>query len=302
MFPKISIITPSFNQAPFLEETILSVLNQDYPNLEYIIVDGGSTDGSVDVIKRYEAYISFWISEKDGGMYDALNKGFERSSGEIMAYINSDDIYTHDIFKKVARIFSDLPKVDWITGKTDYIDARGLATGVAMKKTYSQVLLRNGLYQSPYAYVVNQNAVFWRRSLWDKVGRIKNGLKFAGDFFLWVKFSRHAELCFVDEIFSSFRRHDKQKSLERTSYIKESHSIKKPSVWLLAKMIFGGKSYLGEPLVAPIIKYNGLANGWEISYESSRFSPQKSLYLMKGLAISMIKSVLSLNKSGLHRS
>ena len=297
-FPKISIVTPSLNQAPFLEETVLSVLNQNYLNLEYMIIDGGSTDGSIDIIKKYERGLSYWISEKDKGMYDAINKGFERSSGEIMAYINSDDVYTPDTFKKIARLFSDLPQVDWITGRTGYIDERGVVTGVAVKKTYNRMLLRNGFYQSPYSYVVNQNAVFWRRRLWNTVEEIKNGLKFAGDFFLWVKFSEHAELYFVDEVFSSFRRHSMQKSLETSLYIKEAHSIKKPNPRLLANMILGRKVHLAEPLIEPIIRYDGLAKEWKIFHERTRFSLQKSVRLMKGLAFGMIKSVLNLNKSG----
>ena len=114
-FPRISIVTPSFNQGQFLEQTIRSVLSQGYPNLEYIIIDGGSTDGSVEIIKRYEKQIFFWCSEKDKGHYDAINKGFSRSTGDILAWINSDDIYFPWTLMTVATMMSSVPEVQWLS-------------------------------------------------------------------------------------------------------------------------------------------------------------------------------------------
>src|SRR5215204_5758135 len=109
--PKISIVTPSYNQAEFIEETILSVINQNYPNLEYIVIDGGSTDGSVEIIKKYEQYFSYWVSEPDKGHADALNKGFAKATGEVMAWINSDDKYFPWTFATVAEVYSQFPEV-----------------------------------------------------------------------------------------------------------------------------------------------------------------------------------------------
>jgi glycosyltransferase involved in cell wall biosynthesis len=113
---KISIITPSFNQAQYLERTIQSVLDQNYPDLEYIIIDGGSVDGSVDVIKKYEKNIAFWVSEKDGGQTDALNKGFKKATGEIIGWQNSDDIYLAGSFEKISQVFNELPDTDIVFG------------------------------------------------------------------------------------------------------------------------------------------------------------------------------------------
>ena len=116
-FPRLSIVTPSFNQGEFLEEAIVSVLEQNYPNLEFIVIDGGSTDALVKIIRKYESYITYWISEPDDGHGDALNKGFNRSSGEIMAWLNSDDKYCPNAFSTVVELFTTFKDVQWLTGK-----------------------------------------------------------------------------------------------------------------------------------------------------------------------------------------
>jgi glycosyltransferase involved in cell wall biosynthesis len=162
--PKISIVTPSYNQGRFLEETILSVLDQGYPDLEYVLIDGGSGDDSVDIIKKYQQNLHYWVSEKDEGHGHAINKGFSRTTGEIMAWINSDDKYTPWSFKVVSEIFTQFPHVMWIVGFNSWWNSDGAMTGAAriQKKIYDYLL-------GNYAWI-QQESVFWRRSLWDKVG------------------------------------------------------------------------------------------------------------------------------------
>src|SRR5437868_9654465 len=118
MPPKISIVTPSFNQGQFIEETIRSVLDQNYPNLEYLVIDGGSTDQTIEIIRKYEAQFSYWETEKDRGQVHAINKGLARATGDIFAFINSDDIYLPRTFATVAKYFDDHPSAEWICGDT----------------------------------------------------------------------------------------------------------------------------------------------------------------------------------------
>lgn len=123
-WPKISIVTVSYNMVNYIEDTILSVISQQYPNLEYIVIDGGSKDGTVDIIKKYEEWITYWISEPDNGMYDAIQKGFSKATGEIMAYINSDDKFHYNALFTAAAIFSSEEDVEWILGRASFIMKR----------------------------------------------------------------------------------------------------------------------------------------------------------------------------------
>jgi glycosyltransferase involved in cell wall biosynthesis len=209
--PKLSIVTPSFNQGEFLEECIVSVLGQNYPNLEYIIMDGGSSDNSVEIIKKYEKYLTYWQSIADGGQYAAIEDGFRRSTGEIMAWLNSDDKYHHNSFFKVAYTFSSFEELEWIVGRPTIWDKNG---DVNLVYSYLPTYGRGKFLQKDYnRFFIQQESTFWRRSLWEKSGcYLRRDLDYAGDLDLWLRFFRHAELHTVDAILGGYRSHGNQKS------------------------------------------------------------------------------------------
>lgn len=213
-WPRISIVTPSYNQGQFIEETIRSVLLQGYPNLEYIIIDGGSTDNSVEIIKKYEEYLTYWVSEPDDGQYDAINKGFSRATGEIMAWLNSDDMYVPWTFKTVAEIFNKFKFVNWITGfPTSYnIHGSMVVVGAGQYRIYSKNFIRKGFY-GPIGPWIQQESTFWRRELWEKAGGSMNtSYKYAADFELWQRFSTYDYLYTVTAVLGGFRHHPNQKT------------------------------------------------------------------------------------------
>lgn len=224
--PTISIVTPSFNQGEFLEECIDSILSQNYPNLEYIIMDGGSSDNSVEIIKKYEKYLTYWQSRPDGGQYAAINEGFRKTSGAIMAWLNSDDKYQENAFFKVAFLFAHYHHIDWLTARPAFWDGEGKAklvdTRLLPERSRGQYLRKE--YDDPY---IQQESTFWRRSLWEKAGGYLQGdLKFAGDLELWTRFFRNARLFTVDTLLSGYRVHGNQKAmLQLDLYREEAEKI-----------------------------------------------------------------------------
>ncbi|GAK55298.1 hypothetical protein U27_02130 [Candidatus Vecturithrix granuli] len=228
-WPKISITTPSYNQAAFLETTIQSILSQNYPNLEYIIIDGGSTDGSVDIIKKYAQHLHFWCSESDDGQYNAINKGFSLSSGEIMAWLNSDDMYFPWALKTVASIMAELPQVEWLTtlerGKWDW---QGFCLQYYPVPGYSREAFLDGCYlpamKEKDMGCIQQESTFWRRSLWNKIGgKIPLTFPLAADFNLWAQFYCHAELYATRSPLGGFRCQEDQRSSHIERYISEAN-------------------------------------------------------------------------------
>lgn len=223
-YPLISIVTPSYNHAEYLEETILSVISQNYPNLEYIIIDGGSTDGSIDIIKKYEKSLKYWISEADNGLYDALNKGFKKSTGEIMGWLNSDDILHRQSLFVIADIFASQKHVKWLQGYPTVID--GIGSIVSHRRPRFS---KYSFYIKEYhdGIFIQQESTYWRRNLWSETGgHISQEYKYAGDFELWIRFYKYAELHITSALIGAFRIRSGQISeVYYKSYLQECDMI-----------------------------------------------------------------------------
>jgi glycosyltransferase involved in cell wall biosynthesis len=209
-WPRITLVTPVYNSDRFIEQTIRSVLNQRYPNLEYIIVDGGSTDGTLDIIRKYESRVSWWISESDRGMYDALNKGFARGTGEIMGWISATDQLHLGGLLVVGSIFKAFPRVEWITGIPTNFNEQGMAIHVGWQQRWSRFRFLAGANR-----YIQQESTFWRRGLWERAGsRMDDSRRNANDFELWVRFFCHAQLYPVAALIGGFRMHDDSLGLQ----------------------------------------------------------------------------------------
>ncbi len=199
--PLVSIVTPSYNQAHFLEETIRSVLDQDYPNIEYIIVDGGSTDGSLEIIERYADRLAWWVSEPDQGQTDAINKGFARARGEILAWLNSDDTYLPHAVAKQWPFLQAHPEAGMVYGDANLVDEAGKVIGRFPARQTDYRRLRRGYVHIP------QQASFFRASLWRQVGPLDPTFYFAMDYDLWVRLARLAPLHYTPRLWANFRLH-----------------------------------------------------------------------------------------------
>lgn len=205
-WPRISIVTPSFNQGQFIEETIRSVLLQCYPNLEYIIIDGGSTDNSVEIIRRYEPWLAYWVSEPDQGQGYAINRGFEWSTGEIMAWINSDDFYAPAAFKMVAEVFIQSNK-DWVAGNCYTLELDGR---ISSGRGNPEPQIETWFVSCPYA----QPGIFWKRSLWEGTNKIDVKLHYSFDYELWLQFAQKQLFPYwIESHLAFFRKHHHSKTV-----------------------------------------------------------------------------------------
>jgi len=194
--PRLSIVTPSFNQAAFIEETIRSVLLQNYPNLEYIVIDGGSTDGSVEIIRKYAQWLTYWVSEPDRGQAHAINKGFARATGNVMAWLNSDDRYLPNAFAHVVDAFAQQPAAGLVFGKIELMlesDTRVIGYATHAEQMLDELAL-------PY-----QPACFFAREVLQRVGKLDEGLAYALDADLLVRIMANAEWLSVPHALATFR-------------------------------------------------------------------------------------------------
>ncbi|HXY49226.1 MAG TPA: glycosyltransferase family 2 protein [Terriglobales bacterium] len=217
-WPRISLVTPVFNSARYLEAALHSVLSQEYPNLEYIVVDGGSTDGTVEIIRRHATQLHTWISQPDRGMYDAINKGFALSSGEVMGWISATDLLHAGSLFVVGGVFRAFPQVEWITGRATGFNHEGMAVEVLRLRRWSRMRFLAGANR-----YIQQESTFWRRSLWERTGsRVDDSRRSASDFELWVRFFRQARLYTVDALIGGFRSHPDSLGLQN---LEECHRI-----------------------------------------------------------------------------
>lgn len=260
--PKISIITPSFNQATFLERTIKSVIDQGYPNLEYIIIDGESSDGSVDIIRRYESQLTYWVSEKDMGQAHAINKGLQRATGDWLAWQNSDDIFYPGCFQQLVKATERFPKADLIIGNINLVDIddKIIRDMKYVRPTYRS-LLAEGM-------VLTNQAAFWRRELHERIGYIDESLDCGFDYEWFLRVLEDGgESAHVNSTWGALRIHDDTKTSQRqqvfrseyqaildgrepSSLIKKSYQLRR-----LALMLSEGEfSYVIRGVIARALK------------------------------------------------
>ena len=211
--PRISIVTANYNGGAYLDRAIRSVLDQDYPNLEYIVIDGGSTDRSQEIIESYADRLAYWESAPDEGFAHAYNKGFAKATGEIQAYLNADDMYCPWALDIVARCFTDVPEMDWLT--TLYPMLHGIdAEFVAARRVqpFNRDLFFAGRYGADLWWI-QQESTFWRRDLWNRAGGyLDEGLHLAIDAELWARYFDHSELYAVATPLAGFRKRPDSKT------------------------------------------------------------------------------------------
>ena len=220
-YPRISVVTPSFNQARYLEQTLLSVLEQNYPNLEYIVVDGGSTDGSLSILERYSQLLAYWGSEPDRGQSDAIAKGFHRATGDILCWLNSDDVLLPGALNRVGRYFQLHPKVEAVSGGAFIIDAAGAPARAAYGSYTLGVPSTFDRFRFFGQEGVFQQATFWRADAYEAVGGIDRKFQFAMDLDLFTRLAKRRRFGWLPCMLACFRLHEECKSM-RLQQVRES--------------------------------------------------------------------------------
>ena len=226
-YPKISLVTPSLNQGRFIEATIQSVLSQKYPNLEYLVMDGGSSDNTLDVLKRYSSQLK-WISEKDTGQTNAINKGLRMASGDIVAYLNADDLLLPGALLRIANLFMEHPQTVWITGQCRIIDEnnqeiRKLIT--AYKNLWLRLSHPSILLITDY---ISQPSTFWRASVMSEMGYLNESLHYVMDYEYWLRLYTKYPPLFIPEYLAAFKIHLQSKTTStghKNIFIEEERTI-----------------------------------------------------------------------------
>lgn len=209
--PSISVVTPSLNQVAFLSSAVASVLGQGYPKLEYLVQDGGSTDGTKAVLESLPPAV-MWVSEKDAGQADAVNRGWARSSGEVLGWLNSDDIYEPGALLRVGRVFADNPALDWLVGRCRIVDETGKEIRRSVTRYKDLLLSRLSLPLLILENPISQMAVFVRRRALDAVGPLRPELRYTMDYDLWLRLMRLSRPKLIRDVLASFRIHESSKT------------------------------------------------------------------------------------------
>ena len=213
-YPKITIVTPSYNQGQFLEETIRSVILQGYENLEYIVIDGGSTDNSLEIIHKYQDYLNYWVSEPDKGQAHAINKGFNLATGDIFAFLNSDDVYLPETLAKVGKFFAENSQIDFLCGQTEFINQESLPTQGFPELFQIKI---NDITMTQTCHIA-QPSTFFRAYAWQKIGSFNQSLHYCFDYDFWLQaYLAGCKFSQSKEVFSQFRIHDASKT--NTAYL-----------------------------------------------------------------------------------
>ena len=258
-----TIVTPAYNCEQFIEDCILSIKNQKYPNFEHIIIDGGSTDGTIDIIKKYEnTYPMRWISEKDNGMYDAIAKGFSMAKGDVYSWINADDMYMPWTLQTV-NLAMNVHGVSWCKGINSYFTEQGALYFQSKKRhvlPVSKKWIAKGYCDGYITGFLQQESMFWKAELWQKSGGLNSHYRYAGDYHLWKNFAKYEKLYTINSVIAGFRKRKGQLSGDRDKYYAEI-----PKINLLKKII--SKLKLGviwliifKPAFKTIISVDKLVN------------------------------------------
>ena len=253
--PLISVITPSFNQGRFIEQTIRSVLLQGYPHVEYIIIDGGSSDESVDVIRKYEKYLTYWVSETDRGQSHAINKGLRKASGKILCWLNSDDYFAPNALATIAEKLADGSGTYAIVGHMVRVHHDGRPP-LTVRGEYEN---RRRLLQIWKPYEMHQSSIFWRREVMEKVGLLDENQHLIMDFDYWARISKHFTFKNVDQVLSYVNYHSHIKNADNFANYHQELKRQAPKYWgspfraeywyLRVSMLYG---FVCDPLVVKL--------------------------------------------------
>lgn len=263
-WPTISVVTPSYNQGNYLERTMLSVLNQNYPKLEYVVIDGGSSDGSKKIIQKYASKLKYWQSKRDGGQSDAINQGFAHTFGDVMCWINSDDILMPGALRMVGSIFANLKDVEWINSLPTTITPDNFINYVALKPWYVRSFLQRGWYIRKLLGFVMQEGTFWRRSLWEKAGGYIKDVPYSMDWELWKRFAQHSDLVLVNAVLAAYRLNPERKNNdEHKNYYQEIGMDYPDLISLPIKYAWRKTANIAHALQIPkLISYDESSSSW----------------------------------------